>query len=223
MEKTALASISRKNVDRRKDSNQRIIQAAMVLFAEHGYQRTTLIQIGLKAGYTGTLVSNRFGSKERVLRAVLALILNRFETSGNIDQPNNTSEAVPVAEQLSGFVVTYLEEVALRGTRIRALYVLMGEGMGSLPEITDEIAHVNEVFRGRISSFIETGKEKGEFKATLDILTTAVLIVGLLRGVAMQILVEPKSLPLEDLIAATQETVRSIVTIDQSRKPLNRI
>ncbi|USG61073.1 TetR/AcrR family transcriptional regulator [Sneathiella marina] len=214
MVKTKDAPISRKNVDRRKDSNHRIIQAAMELFAENGYQRTTLIQIGRKAGYTGTLVSNRFGSKERLLRAVLALILNRFETSGNIDQPSNNSDTVSIAVELSDFVAAYLEDVALRGTRIRALYVLMGEGMGSLPEITDEIAHVNEVFRGRISSFLESGKERGEFRDSLDILTTAVLIVGLLRGVAMQILVEPKSLALEDLVVATQKSIRSIVTIE---------
>jgi AcrR family transcriptional regulator len=211
MSDTPVISVPRKNVDRRNDSNQRIIQAATELFAENGYQRTTLIQIGKKAGYTGTLVSNRFGSKERVLRAVLAQILNRFETSGNPDQLDRNSGALSVSEQLFAFVDAYLEDVALRGTRTRALYVLMGEGMGSLPEITDEIAHVNEVFRGRISSFLESGIETGEFGAAMDIPTTAVLIVGLLRGVAMQILVEPKSLKLDALISATQDSVRSIV------------
>ena len=178
MIKTAAAPIPRKNVDRRNDSNQRIIQAAMELFAENGYQRTTLIQIGKKAGFTGTLVSNRFGSKERVLRAVLALILNRFEASGNIDQPDNNSDTVSVTEQLYAFVAAYLEDVALRGTRTRALYVLMGEGMGSLPEITDEIAHVNGVFRGRIGSFLESGVERGEYEAALDIPTTANFVVA---------------------------------------------
>jgi len=214
MEKIAAAPISRKNVDRRNDSNQRILQAAMALFAEKGYQRTTLIQIGRKAGCTGTLVSNRFGSKERVLRAVLALILNRFETSGNSDQPDIESDAVSVAEQLCDFVTAYLEDVAVGGTRIRALYVLMGEGMGSLPEITDELTHVNEVFRDRVSSFLVKGRERREFEASLDILTTSVLIVGLLRGVAMQILAEPKTLSLKDLIVATQESVRRLLIVE---------
>lgn len=198
----------RKNPERRADSNQRIIQAAMELFAEKGYQRTTLIQIGQRAGFTGTLVSNRFGSKERVLRAVLAQILNRFE--GREDAP--TPPDKNVAGHLSRFVAMYLNDVAEQGARIQALYVLMGEALGALPEISEEIVKVNTVFREEISGILQVGIENGEFNKNLDADLSATMIVGLLRGIAMQFLTEPDNLDLNSLIAQTQHVAHKIVT-----------
>ncbi len=197
----------RKNPERRADSNQRIIQAAMELFAEKGYQRTTLIQIGQRAGFTGTLVSNRFGSKERVLRAVLAQILNRFEDR----KETQTQSDGNVTGRLSRFVAMYLNDVAEQGARIQALYVLMGEALGALPEISDEIVKVNTVFREEISGLIHAGIEKGEFDQSLNVALSATLIVGLLRGIAMQFLAERDRLDLNQLIEQAQKVVLKIV------------
>jgi AcrR family transcriptional regulator len=202
----------RKNPERRQESSQRIIEAATELFAEKGYQRTTLIEIGRRAGCTGTLVSNRFGSKDRVLRAVIAHILNRFETDETLSPPSKERDPRPAAAQLETFVATYLQDVAARGSRIRALYVLMGEGLGSLPEIGEEIAHVNQVFRGEIMTYLTLGMDRGELPASLDPAVLSALIIGLLRGVAMQILAEPTHLPLDALITACQNSVQAMIS-----------
>ncbi len=201
----------RKNPERRRDSNQRMIEAATELFAEKGYQRTTLIEIGRRAGCTGTLVSNRFGSKERVLRAVLAHILNRFEADESLSLRAKARDPRPAPAQLSRFVATYLTDVAQRGTRIRALYVLMGEGLGSLPGMAEEIAHVNQVFRGEIMGYLTLGMERGDLPSSLDPAILASLIIGLLRGVALQILAEPEHLPLDALITACQKSVQAMI------------
>lgn len=201
----------RKNPERRQESSQRIIEAATELFAEKGYQRTTLIEIGRRAGCTGTLVSNRFGSKERVLRAVLAHILNRFETDEALRPPAKERDRRPASAQLEAFVATYLKDVAAHGTRIRALYVLMGEGLGSLPEIGEEIAHVNQVFRAEIMSYLTLGMDRGELPSSLDPAILAALIIGLLRGVALQILAEPQYMPLDALIRGCQGSVQAMI------------
>ncbi|MBO6826200.1 MAG: TetR/AcrR family transcriptional regulator [Sneathiella sp.] len=200
---------ARKNPERRSDSNQRIIQAAMELFAEKGYQRTTLIQIGQRAGFTGTLVSNRFGNKERVLRAVLAHILNRFE--GGEGAVEAEGQALSSADRLKSFVRMYLEDVAMQGARIRALYVIMGEALGALPEISEEVIKVNTVFRGEIKTLIKDGMNTGEFNQRLDLELTSALVVGLLRGIAMQILVEPDRLELKKLIQSSQRSINHMV------------
>ena len=64
--------------ERKAESERAIILAAMNLFARQGYMRTTLNEIGKAAGYTGGLVSHRFGSKEGLLQAVLKHIRTRF-------------------------------------------------------------------------------------------------------------------------------------------------
>jgi len=197
----------RKNSERRTDSNLRIINAAMELFSEKGYQRTTLIQIGQRAGVTGTLVSNRFGSKERLLRAVLAHILNRFEKS-EARLSKQSEETSTVSQQLDQFVRMYLEDVAEQGARIRALYVIMGEALGALPEISEEVNRVNGVFRGEIKDYLKKGISLEEFNGELDPEIVSTLMVGLLRGISMQILFEPDRLDLAKVIHATQNSVR---------------
>ncbi len=181
-------SNSRTNKERRADSDQRILDAAIKLFSENGYQKTTLIQIGNEAGCTGTLISNRFGSKERLLRAVLAFILRRFEENENANQQPHLS----ATEQLQNFIAEYLKDAASEESRIRALYVIMGEALGSLSEIDDEVEKVNQVFRGHVQQYVADGIKTGEFRSGLDPKIEAVIIVGTLRGAVTQLLAEPK-------------------------------
>ncbi len=200
----------RRNSERREASSQRIIEAAMSLFAEKGYQRTTLIQIGERAGCTGTLVSNRFGNKERVLRAVLSNILNRFQ--GQTMTERGASKDLSAEEQLSRFVAMYLKDVVEQQTRIRALYVLMGESLGGLPQIAEEIQRVDALFRAEIETYLQTGIESGEFNISLrQKQITATLIVGLLRGVATQILNDPVLMSLDELVDNTQFAAISLI------------
>ncbi|MCP5202479.1 MAG: TetR/AcrR family transcriptional regulator [Gammaproteobacteria bacterium] len=166
--------VKRTHKQRRADSDTRILAAAIKLFSQHGYQKTTLIQIGAEAGYTGTLISNRFGSKEQLLRAVLAHILRRFEENENANQRPGLS----ATEQLRSFITEYLHDAVSQESRIRALYVIMGEALGSITGIEDEIIKVNRVFRAHVEQFVAEGVETGEFLPDLDPEMEAVIIVG---------------------------------------------
>jgi len=198
----------RSHKDRREESDRKIIQAAIELFAENGYQKTTLIQIGELAGYTGTLISNRFGSKDRLLRAVLAHILVRFQATETGPDKN-----ISASKQLANFVAAYLLDVTKKQSRIRALYVIMGEALGSISNIQNDIIKVNVVFRERISEFIQAGLDNGEFKPGINVATEAIIIVGLLRGVTMQILAEPNKIKACDLINSVQDSVLAKLTL----------
>ncbi len=212
---------SRSNRERRQDSDARMIQAAIDLFAAQGYQRTTLVQIGNLAGFTGTLISNRFGSKEKLLRAVLSQILNRFEDENSIDIPaerlaseGQEGSKTFVTDRLLQFVASYFRDVSDEEGRIRALYVIMGEALGSLPEIEDEIVRVNHVFRNQIRTFLAEGVRRGEFAETLNVDAAALAIVGLLRGVTMQILTEQGQIDIAETTGYLQKTVRAMVALE---------
>ena len=72
------ATKRRTQAERKAESERRIIRAARELFARQGYMRTTLIEVGQSAGYTGGLVTHRFGSKEGLLNAVVDNSARRF-------------------------------------------------------------------------------------------------------------------------------------------------
>lgn len=210
----AVAALERRtHKERRADSDRRILQAAIELFAGKGYQRTTLVQIGELAGCTGTLISNRYGSKEGLLRAVLVHILNRLESSGDAAAPSRPSITpetdTPAPELLSTFVQAYFDDIVQSESRIRALYVIIGEALGSLPEIQDDVVKVNIVFRRAIEEIVSYGIARGDFPDHQSPQVTATLIVGLLRGVTQQILAEP-DMDVRSLVEPTKASAGAI-------------
>lgn len=212
---TASEPARRTQEERRNESDARIIAAAIELFASQGYRQTTLIQIGQAAGYTGTLISNRFGSKEKLLRAVLAHILDRFyPDTGDTDQKAAGQGAAgqPADERLLDFIARYLMDVNDRQSRIRALHVVIGEALGGMPQVHDQIVKVNRAFRRHVEGYIVDGIRTGAFRADLDPTEATVIIVGLLRGVTMQALAEPRTIDITSMIGPLQATVHSFVT-----------
>ncbi|MEM7080387.1 MAG: TetR/AcrR family transcriptional regulator [Pseudomonadota bacterium] len=191
--------------ERKAESERRIIRAAVELFAKQGYLKTTLIEVGRAAGYTGGLVSHRFGSKEGLLNAVIDNAGTRFFE----DQlrPAIEGEHIQSAQQaLRNYISTYFEEVFVRESHIRALYVIMGEGLGSVPEVRPKIAQLNRGMRQRLGDIVRRGIDSGEFGANVDPDAAAVLIVGLLRGVVMQYLADPRAFKKKTVLPMLQNS-----------------
>ncbi|GAA4446844.1 TetR family transcriptional regulator [Actinokineospora soli] len=58
--------------EQRERTRQAIFRAAAELFAEHGYERTTIRAVARRAGADPSAVMQHFGSKERLVAAVAA-------------------------------------------------------------------------------------------------------------------------------------------------------
>lgn len=189
--------------ERKAESEKRIIKAAIQLFADQGYLRTTLIDIGKAADCTGGLVSHRFGSKEGLLQAVVDHITGRFlkdQIEPAIGKPGLSAE-----QALREYLAIYLGEVFLREGRMRTLYVIMGEALGAVPEIRPAMASLNKGIRHYLRQIIERGIESGEFNKSVDAEAAAVLIFGMLRGVILQYLTDPGVFKEEDMLPVLQE------------------
>jgi AcrR family transcriptional regulator len=59
------------NQELREQSQQRILRAALTMFAERGYEGATITQIAERAGVARGLVSYYFSTKEQLLHALL--------------------------------------------------------------------------------------------------------------------------------------------------------
>ena len=186
--------------ERKAESERRIIRAAIELFARQGYSKTTLKMVGEAAGYTGGLVSHRFGSKEGLLKAVVARISQRFLE----DQLRPYVEEDSATTSLENYIAIYLNEVTVRQSRIRALYVIMGEALGTVQEIQGQIAELNTGFRKGLAALVQRGIDNGEFRKGVDPNAAAILILGMLRGVTMQALADKKAIDLKAMIPLIQ-------------------
>jgi len=164
-----------------------MLRAAMRLIAKQGYTKTTLAQIGEASGYSRGLVSHRFGSKEGLLQVLVSGSAGRFFE----EQVLPAIEGRSGLAALSVMVDTYLNELVVREERLRAIYVLMGEALGPVPEIREVFVKLNGAFRDSARASIEAGVEDGELRGDLDAVAESALFVGMLRGVAMQWVTEP--------------------------------
>ena len=183
------APTRRTQEERKAESERKIIRAAIPIFAQQGYLRTTLSQVGEAAGYTGGLVSHRFGSKAGLLQAVIRNIGYRF-MQDQIGDSLNTNSA---QEALTNYIDIYMSEVTLREGTLRALYVIMGEALGGAEDIQADVAEFNKNVRVRVAEIISRGIRQGEFRKDVNPAAAAVLIMGMLRGVVMQYLFDHRA------------------------------
>ncbi len=183
----------RTQAERKAESDQRMIQAAIELFAEQGYVRTTLNDIGSRAGYTGGLVSKRYGSKQALLSAVLDELYRSFTR----DSMTEVSRTESVVEGLATYVQTFLRRLSRNNAQLRALYLIMGESLGAVPEMRSEIAAFNKQTIRAIGNLLQQGAENGELRQDLVVREAAASVLALLRGVTTLYLTDPGSFSLD--------------------------
>ena len=203
----------RTQAERTATAARRMIRAAASLIARQGYTKTTLSQVGKEAGYTGGLVSHHFGSKEGLLRELVGTITGRFYS----DQLEPALAGHEGLDALFALTDAYLEELRLREERMRTLYVLMGESLGPVSEINPVFAELNRGFRVNMRTMIESAIARGEVRPDVDADAAAALVVGMLRGVALQWMADPECFDLEAVGAQLREAVRASLTKEGSR------
>jgi len=193
----------RTQAERRALSEQRLLDAAVELIAEKGSSRTTLAEIGERAGYSRGLVNQRFGSKRELVARLTRRIQQQFldETLfPALDGETGLAALMAVVD----ICVGELDRVGQTG---RAFYVLLGESLGPVPEIRDSLAEANRQFRAFVEREIKHGIELGEIRADVEVSAQTGLLVGALRGIALQWLIDPGSLDLGALRAELRQSL----------------
>jgi AcrR family transcriptional regulator len=165
------------------------VQAATQLFAEKGCVRTRLDEVGARAGYTGGLVSNRYGSKVGLVRAVLDDIYRRFRR----ETLQQVVEQSSVVDRLETYVRVFLERISGPRSDVNALYVLMGEAMGAVPELRADVSRFTEQTVRALASLIEEGVAAGELHADLHPERAATLLLATMRGITFDHLARPEA------------------------------
>jgi AcrR family transcriptional regulator len=196
----APAQTRRTQRERREASSRKLMDTAIKLIARQGSSRTTLAEIGDRAGYSHGLVSHRFGSKAALVRALTQRVQADF-----IEHARDALAQRTGLDALLILAETYLR-AATAGTR-NVLYVLIGEAIGPVPEIRAEIAEADRNFRGAIRAHIVEGIKSGEIRRTVDAAAYSAVLVGMLRGMTMQHLIDPRAFDVDDACRELRATI----------------
>jgi AcrR family transcriptional regulator len=194
------AGARRTQAERTAESDARLMRAALKLIGERGYQATSLAAIGEEAGYSRGLVNERFGSKAGLLWALVKRMLRIWNHEGRIHSGPNHIGLDALCD-----VVDNHRRALERDEGIRAFYAILFEVLGPIPEVLPEFQKLHREFRADIERGLRTGIEAGTIRADIDVPAQAVILLGVLRGIAIQWLLEKDAFPLD----ATYEAVKS--------------
>ena len=193
----------RTQTERREEAERRLLAAALDIVARRGSVRMTLAEVGEAAGYSRGLPAHRFGSKAGLLQALAGYIGERFGQQ----RARGARPAAGLAAIL-GNIHFYFSRRGGAWTATRALMVMMSEVCMAPPAqpATDppaapaaakhdaglraDVAAYNRSALAWFEQHLRTGMAQGEIAADTDPALTAVILLGAMRGVMQQWLVD---------------------------------
>lgn len=143
-----------------RQQRQHIVETAFEVFAERGYEKTTVREIAAKAGMTPGNIYRYLGSKDDILHL---LCQRSYNNTLRITNAFNTNLAkdMSILEALKGSIINYLQ----MSDRQSNAFIFFDRNVQSLSEQDRTI--VRDTWIGLVSFFeklIRKGVRRGEFK-----------------------------------------------------------
>ena len=193
----------RTQAERRADSERRLLQASAELIVERGLELTSLADIGRRAGASHAAVNHRFGSKDELVDRLIEEAVELYAATAR-----RRLRGLSGIDALMEVCALYLDLVDGPDPVGRVHVVLWSEAVAHTAE--RRAAHLD--WDRRLRAFIETLLEdaiaEGTVSAQLPVAEAAISVVGSLRGIAMQLLLDPDQTDLRKAQAALDVMVR---------------
>lgn len=196
----------RTQAERTALSDQRMLDAAIRMIIDRGTQRTTLKEIGERAGYSRGLAHHRFGSKAGLMLELFARFDARWKAhlGGYVGDKTGIAGVKAAARALRDFL-------KLESDYLRAMYILWYESLGHDSEIRTRLADHHRIYRDDARRWIERGIESGEIDPGVNAEQFAVQFCAFIFGTVYQWLVSPDALDLDALFADYEANVDGIL------------
>lgn len=201
------SSDRRTQAERRAASERALLDATGQLIAERGTTNASLAEIAALAGCSHSHPHYLFGNKAGLLEAFVRdaseqltdlLLLGPLRDRGGLD-------AVLVC------VDQFVRSLRSPWPQTRAMYVLIGESLGSNSALLPVLNEYHERLRELFAGWLAEGIEAGDVRADLDVEATAVLVLGLVRGIGYGLLSDPTAIDADVLAEQAVDSVRRTV------------
>jgi AcrR family transcriptional regulator len=200
----AESNLPRTQEQRRIEAEHRLVRAAAELVGEIGPGKVTLANVGERAGYSRGLATHHFGSKGALMQRLVDAVTSQFR-----DAMVEESQSDSPIDQLRRLVDFYFHLLSDLQPVNRARLVLWADAVaGPSEDIRPQMVSADREFREEIEKRIELAVTAGEVKADVDPHGLATVIVAMLRGVALQHVLDSQV----DLVAAHSEIEQLLTT-----------
>jgi AcrR family transcriptional regulator len=197
--------------ERRAQSEDALLDSAAKLFARNGVDQTSLAEIGEVAGYSRGLVNHRFGSKAALVEQLAQRVQSDF-VSGLTNVKGDEITA------LVTIVHTYLSTSSQADDAARAFFVMWGAALPSDAPLRPIFAIDDARFRDTVRDLLADGQRRKTVKSDVDPAGAAAAVVGMVRGIAAQFLINPDGVELSGAKSTCEQFIRSLGREPQPRK-----
>jgi AcrR family transcriptional regulator len=180
------------------------------LVAERGLDGATLAGIGERAGTSRGLPTHHFGSKNALVERLAQRAQQRVSDAvwAAAERAGSDLNVVSNLDRLRTTVDTYLRLFESPSPMDRALIVMWGATFPTEASVTGLLEADRRAFDGW-AGVIEQGQVDGSIRRDIDPRTTAVLLQGLIRGVAASLLIDSELTEMSRVREACQTFVSS--------------
>jgi AcrR family transcriptional regulator len=187
---------SRTQVERREESDARMIRAGIKLIAKNGVAGTTLADIGVTAGYSRGLPVYAFGTKDKFLIALLKSMEVWFEKHlrGQLAGKKGL-------EAVRARLKTHLFSLKRDPVAIAALYSLFSESFFGNESLRIEVERFVGQWRRGFARHLEEAYKAGEIDR-IDFEKHGAIYVALVRGVSLEYLMGNRKLDIDEFESA---------------------
>jgi len=195
----ALGGPRRTQPERRAQTEQRLLEAALGLIACSGSRAMSIEEVARHAGYSRGIVTHQFGGKAELLRRAARhaqLAIGQVEA-------NSTGLG-----WVLDLVQKYLSFAAREDPATRAFLIMWSEAVAAEPTLRDIYMDSDAWFRGVVASAVQQGIADGSVRAGVDPTAYALALVGQLRGIVMQLILSPSACPPDPMMHECLEMVR---------------
>jgi AcrR family transcriptional regulator len=201
-------SARRTQVERRQQSERVLLAAAAEVISERGIDGASLAVIGKRAGTSRGLPAHHFGSKDAFVARVAACAQDRVRGAmrAAIERSQRDAAEMTGLELVRASVDTYLELFEHPTADDRVLIVMWGATFPSESSIDGMLDADRRAYDGW-ADLIERGQHDGSIRADVNAAASAVILHGLLRGVAALLLTESEYTDMTSVRATVDEWI----------------
>src|ERR1700722_16667191 len=178
--------VRRTQAERRDESERGLRKAAIAVVAEEGVGAVTFDAVGRKGGFSRGLATQRFGSKQGLIEAVIGHLHERQHAL----RGEKSIDDMPGLEAVLAFVDHYPRDLSANGEG-RAYFMLLSSAVADASELRAVFAAEHARVERRLEALVLRGQAEGGIRREIDADAAALMIGSLLFGLSMQLLIDP--------------------------------
>jgi AcrR family transcriptional regulator len=175
--------------ERTEASRRALIEATIEVLAGEGYRAATVARIQEASGLSRGLVGYHFGSKGKLMEAVVDSIRTQYrEQTAAVQNRANMTGLQQVLEMFD----SYLTRLARNPKPAKVMLILAIESGAEDTAVRHAVREAYAMIRETYVGMLRTGMADGTIRRSLDPEAHAGVLQGMLRGIVLQYSLDPE-------------------------------